>query len=47
MDQVDPAKVEKTARQPRNNIDWPKVGIFAQRGKNRPISDRNDDLQSP
>ncbi|EPX56864.1 hypothetical protein D187_007299 [Cystobacter fuscus DSM 2262] len=36
MDQVDPAKVEKTARHPRNNTDWPKVGIFAQRGKNRP-----------
>lgn len=36
MDQVDPAKVEKTARHPRNNLDWPKVGIFAQRGKNRP-----------
>jgi tRNA-Thr(GGU) m(6)t(6)A37 methyltransferase TsaA len=36
MDQVDPAKVEKTARHPRNNPDWPKVGIFAQRGKNRP-----------
>ena len=36
MDQVDPAKVEKTARHPRNNPEWPKVGIFAQRGKNRP-----------
>lgn len=36
MDQVEPAKVEKTARHPRNNTDWPKVGIFAQRGKNRP-----------
>ncbi len=36
MNQVDPAKVEKTARHPRNNTDWPKVGIFAQRGKNRP-----------
>lgn len=36
MDQVDPAKVETTARHPRNNTDWPKVGIFAQRGKNRP-----------
>lgn len=36
MDQVDPAKVEKTARHPRNNKEWPKVGIFAQRGKNRP-----------
>lgn len=36
MDRVDPAKVEKTARHPRNNTEWPKVGIFAQRGKNRP-----------
>jgi tRNA (adenine37-N6)-methyltransferase len=24
------------ARHPRNNPEWPKVGIFAQRGKNRP-----------
>jgi hypothetical protein len=36
MDQVDPSKVEKTARHPRNNTEWPKVGIFAQRGKDRP-----------
>jgi len=36
MNQVDPAKIEKAARHPRNNADWPKVGIFAQRGKNRP-----------
>jgi len=36
MDQVDPQKIEKTARHPRNNFQWPKVGIFAQRGKNRP-----------
>ncbi len=36
MDKVDPGKVEKAARHPRNNPEWPKVGIFAQRGKNRP-----------
>lgn len=36
MDRVDPAKIETGARHPRNNLDWPKVGIFAQRGKNRP-----------
>jgi tRNA-Thr(GGU) m(6)t(6)A37 methyltransferase TsaA len=36
MDQVDPQKIEKMARHPRNNKDWPKVGVFAQRGKNRP-----------
>jgi tRNA-Thr(GGU) m(6)t(6)A37 methyltransferase TsaA len=29
-------KVITGARHPRNNPDWPKVGIFAQRGKNRP-----------
>ncbi len=36
MNQVDPEKIEKSARHPRGNSDWPKVGIFAQRGKNRP-----------
>ena len=36
MDQVAPEKIERTARHPRNNTAWPKVGIFAQRGKNRP-----------
>jgi len=36
MDQVDPSKIEQAARHPRNNLEWPKVGIFAQRGKNRP-----------
>ena len=36
MDRVDPDKIERTARHPRNNPEWPKVGIFAQRGKNRP-----------
>ncbi|MBS0590077.1 MAG: SAM-dependent methyltransferase [Proteobacteria bacterium] len=34
--QVDEAKIISTARHPRNNPDWPSVGIFAQRGKNRP-----------
>ena len=33
---VQDAKVETGARHPRNNQDLPKVGIFAQRGKNRP-----------
>jgi tRNA-Thr(GGU) m(6)t(6)A37 methyltransferase TsaA len=36
FDRADPTKVEKGARHPRNNTAWPKVGIFAQRGKNRP-----------
>jgi tRNA-Thr(GGU) m(6)t(6)A37 methyltransferase TsaA len=34
--QVDPAKIVAGARHPRNNQEWPAVGIFAQRGKNRP-----------
>jgi tRNA (adenine37-N6)-methyltransferase len=36
MDKVDPAKVENGARHPRGNAQWPAVGIFAQRAKNRP-----------
>ncbi len=36
FDRVDPAKVVSGARHPRNNKDWPAVGIFAQRGKSRP-----------
>jgi len=34
--QVDPATIVTAARHPRNNDQWPAVGIFAQRGKNRP-----------
>ena len=33
---VDAAKIETRARHPRNNTDWPLVGIFAQRAKGRP-----------
>ncbi len=33
---VDSSKIVTGARHPRNNSDWPKVGIFAQRGKARP-----------
>ena len=36
MNQVDSTKIEKSARHPRNNTNWPKIGIFSQRGKNRP-----------
>lgn len=36
MHQVDEGKIEVKARHPRNNPDWPKIGIFSQRGKNRP-----------
>jgi tRNA (Thr-GGU) A37 N-methylase len=35
FDRVPPAKIETGARHPRGNTDWPLVGIFAQRGKNR------------
>ncbi|MFI6600918.1 SAM-dependent methyltransferase [Nonomuraea sp. NPDC050536] len=33
---VSEEKIETGARHPRNNPEWPLVGIFAQRGKNRP-----------
>jgi tRNA-Thr(GGU) m(6)t(6)A37 methyltransferase TsaA len=33
---VEASKIVSGARHPRNNRDWPSVGIFAQRGKNRP-----------
>lgn len=36
FDRVREQDITWTARHPRNNPDWPKVGIFAQRGKNRP-----------
>lgn len=36
FDRVDEAGVETGARHPRGNPAWPSVGIFAQRGKNRP-----------
>jgi tRNA-Thr(GGU) m(6)t(6)A37 methyltransferase TsaA len=36
FDRVDVATIERGARHPRNNPDWPRVGIFAQRGKSRP-----------
>jgi len=36
MHQVDPKKIQTGARHPRHNYDWPKVGIFCQRAKNRP-----------
>ena len=36
FDKVDRSTIEWGARHPRNNKDWPLVGIFAQRGKNRP-----------
>lgn len=36
FDRVSLDKIESGARHPRNRKDWPLVGIFAQRGKNRP-----------
>jgi tRNA (adenine37-N6)-methyltransferase len=36
FDRVDPAAVETGARHPRGNPAWPRVGIFAQRAKDRP-----------
>jgi tRNA (adenine37-N6)-methyltransferase len=36
FDQVADEKIIRGARHPRNNLNWPRVGIFAQRGKNRP-----------
>ncbi|MGP3955904.1 SAM-dependent methyltransferase [Nonomuraea sp. 3N208] len=33
---VEPASVHTSARRPRGNPEWPRVGIFAQRAKNRP-----------
>jgi tRNA-Thr(GGU) m(6)t(6)A37 methyltransferase TsaA len=36
FDRVEPAAIERGARHPRGNRDWPRVGIFAQRAKDRP-----------
>jgi tRNA (Thr-GGU) A37 N-methylase len=36
FDRVPDEKIEYGARRPRGRQDWPLVGIFAQRGKNRP-----------
>ncbi len=36
FNKVEDSKICLDARHPRNNETWPKVGIFSQRGKNRP-----------
>jgi len=36
FDRVEPAAIERGARHPRSNPRWPRVGIFAQRAKDRP-----------
>ena len=33
---VQESEIATGSRHPRGRLDWPKVGIFAQRGKNRP-----------
>jgi tRNA (adenine37-N6)-methyltransferase len=35
FDRVDEGSFEPDARRPRNNPDWPEVGVFAQRNKRR------------
>ena len=36
FDRVAEGTVERGARHPRGNPDWPRVGVFAQRAKDRP-----------
>lgn len=36
FDQITPDQITTGARRPRGREDWPLVGIFAQRGRNRP-----------
>jgi tRNA-Thr(GGU) m(6)t(6)A37 methyltransferase TsaA len=36
FNRVDESEIEQRARHPRGREDWPRVGIFAQRGKGRP-----------
>jgi tRNA-Thr(GGU) m(6)t(6)A37 methyltransferase TsaA len=36
FDRVTPDSIERGARHPRGNMGWPRVGIFAQRAKDRP-----------
>ena len=36
FDRVQDSEIHRGSRHPRGRTDWPKVGIFAQRAKNRP-----------
>jgi tRNA-Thr(GGU) m(6)t(6)A37 methyltransferase TsaA len=36
FDKVEEAEIVSGARHPRSRTDWPRIGIFAQRGKGRP-----------
>ncbi|ALO44878.1 SAM-dependent methyltransferase [Pseudohongiella spirulinae] len=36
FNKVTEEEIERGARHPRGNSSWPRVGIFSQRGKNRP-----------
>ena len=36
LDRIAPSRIVTGARRPRDNPDWPRIGIFAQRGAVRP-----------
>lgn len=36
LDRIAESEIERTTRHPRDRADWPRVGIFAQRGAKRP-----------
>jgi tRNA-Thr(GGU) m(6)t(6)A37 methyltransferase TsaA len=36
FDRLEPQTIARAARHPRGNVEWPQVGIFAQRGSPRP-----------
>lgn len=36
LDRIAPGSIVTGARHPRGRLDWPRVGVFAQRTKNRP-----------
>jgi tRNA (adenine37-N6)-methyltransferase len=36
FDRLPESEVVLSARHPRGNRDWPRIGVFAQRGRNRP-----------
>ena len=36
LDQISAERIHTGARHPRGRTDWPKIGIFAQRGRERP-----------
>ena len=46
MDRVDPGTAEKASRHPRNNANWPKIGIFRATREGQAEPHRNNDLQN-